>query len=1346
FSFNQTSRALPFADVPAMLRAAAKAHPQRVAVIHGGKRLTYEALFARAASYARAIDSLCPTGNGVVAVCLEKGFPLAAAVVAAAISGNAWLTLPADTPPGRLNEILEDSGAGVLVCADGTVPSGCRAPVLSPAQAELFDSAPYPVKPCAKTAYMVYTSGSTGKPKGVLIGQENLVNLAAAARALYGHGAVLSLCSTGFDVFVMECAVSLMNGRTLVFPEPGQQEDPKQLAALIRGFAVGNLFMPPSRLEAYLREGEFARALNCVESIVCGGERFPGELMQSVRLYSQASVYNQYGPSETTIAVSYKLLNDASAVTIGKPMDNCRLYVLDAHLQPLPIGVNGEVYIGGLCVGQGYKNLPELNEKSFIPSPFELGETLYRSGDVGCWTNDGEIMLGGRMDDQVKLRGLRVEPQEIAMRLGAHEKVSQAAVKLVSRGMGALVVAYYTADREIPEAELTEFLRSYLPVYMLPGAYVRLEAMPVTRSGKIDYLALPEPEVSSAGVEAQNSAEADVLAIFQKNLRHSDLDVESDYFLFGGDSLTAMETLAALEAKFGVKLAVADLFVCRTARRLAALLAPDAQREAAPQAAPADERIPVAEPRALYPATPTQIAIYLDSQSDPKSLAYNMPGAFRLPGNADRGRLLAAFRELISREKLLRTGFEPGNGGLVQRVWDNAAFGIGVLSQESFEKAMRDFIRPFDVTRPPLMRAAFWDSPNGDAYLFFDTHHLVGDGLTSPLLLKKLDALYSNRPYEVGAGFADYALWLAEKGVNARAHEYWRNQLENAPELINFPYDHPETAHGPYPGKKRVFALKHEVSLRAEEYCAKRAATPFMLFAAAYALLLYKLTGAEDMLIGTPVSGRTTPQMMDMLGPFIRTLPLRVRLNPEESAADFVARVRLATLDMIVHQEADVGALAKFARGASGGRIFNALFSMRPFGEGEFSFLGERLSPAPADSGFAKFPLSLEAAKTQGGYSFTLEYASSLIDDETAALWARSYGALVEALVGNDAAPIAQLDPLCEMDRYDLVDRPDRLSTPFADIPLDYTIFHAARNHPDAPAVRFHGETVTYAALKARAEHIARALAGRGLGRGDVVGLVHARTPDMFAALIGIMKAGCAYMPALSNFPAQRLAYMAKTAGAKLVLADEAAAAALQVFDLPCPVAAVNALEAAPGAKLPTLAERGGEDGIYVLFTSGSTGDPKGALNTHAAIANLLEAMTTIIGEQAKSVLCSTNMTFDIFITESLLALALGKCVVLADEEEMFLPHRLAELIVRESVDTAQLTPSRLQMCMGSDAFCAASARLGAMILVGEPLTLHLASLWRAATKAKLYNMYGPTEAAVYVSGIESSGEEERIT
>lgn len=1337
FGFNQTSRPLPYADVPSMLRAATREHAQRVAVIADGRRTTYSALYALASSYARAMDALCPDGNRTIAVCMEKGAPLAAAIIAAAISGNTWLTLPADTPPGRLNEILEDSDAAALMCEEKTVPPGCRAPILEPDRARTYDGAPYTPKPCAQTAYMVYTSGSTGKPKGVLIGQENLVNLAMAVRKLYGHGAILSLCSSGFDVFVMECAVSLMNGRTIIFPTALQQEDPAALAQLIRDYAVGNISLPPSRLEAYMHERDFTYALACVESIVCGGEHFPGELMNMLRQYTDASVFNQYGPSETTVAVSCKLLNDACAITIGAPMDNCRLYVLDPHLQPLPVGVYGELYIGGLCVGQGYRNLPELTKERFIPSPFEVGETLYRSGDVGCWTGNGEIALGGRRDDQVKMRGLRIEPQEIAMRLAAYDKIRQAAVKVIARGKGAFIAAYYTSDEPVPDAELTAFLRSYLPSYMLPGAYTRLDVMPVTRSGKIDYFSLPEPKASFGNAQACDEREAELIEIFRKTLDRPDMDVESDYFLCGGDSLTALEAIVAIEASLGVKLTVADIYTYRTARKIASYLAlMDPHGEGKPRAS-----IPVAEKRALYPATSTQTSIYLDSQMNPDSLAYNMPGAFRLPKSADKAKLLVAFRELIAREKILRTGFELGNGGLVQHVWENAAFGIPVLAEESFEAAAKAFTKPFDVSRPPLMRAAYWDSPEGDSFLFFDTHHLIGDGLTSPLLMKKLDAVYAGHPGNDDLSFCDYALYMAGKNQDEKALAYWKARLDGAPPLVDLPYDRPESKAGTYTGKKLSFALPEEACAAVERYCADNAVSPFMLFMAAFALFLNKLTGEEDLLIGTPVSGRTAKELWSVCGPFIRTLPFRVTLSETaDTAARLIQNVRAQTLSMMEHQQAPLDKLLRFARGEAGGRIFNTLFSMRPVGEGDFSFLGETVHPVPADTGCVKFPLAVEAVKEKKGYSFILEYATSLFNDDTAALWARSYEAVLTNMLRSDTARLADIDPVSEQDRYALFDLPDRLCTPFADIPLDFTIARAAMRAPDAPAVRFHGQTTTYRELLSRAERIAKSLVGFGVSRGDVVGLVHARTPDMLASLIGIMMAGCVYMPALASFPAQRLAYMAETAGAKLILTDDGTAGALSGSDggkPPCPVYAVNALAQAPEAKLPSMSERSGEDGVYVLFTSGTTGRPKGSLNKHVSIANLLSTMTPVLGAETKNVLCSTNAVFDIFMSEALLPLALGKCVILADEEEMLLPHTLARLIEEEHAKVMQLTPSRLRMCMGHEKFKKAVEGLDTMLVAGEPLPLALSELFHAHTKAKLYNLYGPTEASVYATYTE---------
>lgn len=529
--------------------------------------------------------------------------------------------------------------------------------------------------PCSPSgedlAYVVYTSGSTGQPKGVEIPRRALLNLAQAMEGVYGGGAVLSLCSVGFDAFLLESAAALLNARTIVLPQDRELESPRDLARLIADRGVGFLSTTPSRLAAYLAQPDFARAAACLDTLLCGGEPFPGDLLRRLKDRTRARIFNQYGPSETTVAVSLKELNHASRITAGKPMDNCRLYVLDPWGKPLPAGVFGELYIGGPCVGRGYRNAPQLTAQSFLDSPFVPGDRLYRTGDRACWTADGELVLGGRLDSQIKLRGLRIEPQEVAACLSRHPQVCQAVATVQNVGGQEALVAFYTAPQPIPEEELLALCANDLPAYMVPAAVARLDAIPLTPNGKADPARLPQ---LTPGPQSQGQGEGPLLPqvvdILRRVLDRADLEADSDYFLFGGNSLNAMQALSELADATGQALRVRDLYACRTPRRLCALL----QRQGGEIArhltpAPSQER---------WPLTPIQQGIYVQSHLDSTGRTYLMPAAFRLGTTPDIPRLEEAFRTLIAQEPMLRTAFALESDGIFARVRPQVDFHLDV--------------------------------------------------------------------------------------------------------------------------------------------------------------------------------------------------------------------------------------------------------------------------------------------------------------------------------------------------------------------------------------------------------------------------------------------------------------------------------------------------------------------------------------------------------------------------------------------------------------------------------------------------------------------------------------------
>lgn len=1340
YAFNQTETPLPPVDLYEKFSAAAQAHPTRSALIFAGSRTDYQTLERQAAQVAAALENALDGQKRekeppLAAVLLPRTPQLYAAMLGAMRAGVPYLLLSCDLPAGRIRQILSQSGAQAVLSTPqilarlGVDP----APIACVDMENLPESqAPARAVPPDALAYVVYTSGSTGVPKGVEISRWSLLNLSQAMQAVYGAGAVLSVCNVGFDAFVLESAAAMLDGRTVVLPREEEEESPQKLADLIRSFGVGFLSLTPSRLSAFLQQPDFARAVSGLRSIICGGEAFPADLLHRLQQLTTADIYNQYGPSETTVAVSIKRLNGCAAITAGKPMENCRLYVLDRWMQPLPVGVYGDLYVGGICVGRGYRGAPQLTEQSFFASPFEAGERIYRTGDLACWTQEGELLLAGRTDRQVKLRGLRIEPQEVAARLAAHPQVKAAAAKVLEQNGQGILAAYYTSDEPLSQGELMRFIGEYLPRYMVPSSIVRLAKLPYTASGKVDENSLPAPRMEEKDDLPHTRREQELLDIFRRILSQPSLGADSDYFLHGGNSLNAMEAIGEIARQTGKSLRISDLYVCRTARQVAAFL--DGQ-QADKAAADLLEKAPLC---GRYPVSLVQQSIYVQSCRAEIGYAYHMPGAFALSFAPDISRLRQAFQTLADREELFRASFHMGPDGLYCQLADRVMFELPVLEALSLEQAADGFLRPFDLAKAPLFRAALWTDGADHWYLLMDSHHIVGDGLSTPLVMERLDRLYQQKEPEMPqVSYIDWAYQQSKKETSSLPdRQYWSEKLSAAPEGLELPTDYPRPPVFDFKGRQVSFALPRPLSEACEQLCRQKGITPFMLFAAAYGILLSAVSGKRDLLVGTPVSGRLQPQLRRVCGPFLNTLPLRLTLTEQMSVSDLLEQLRVETVGLLDHQAMpleELVSMLELPRSLAQNALYQALFSLRPLRADRFVLDGQPLTYLPVPTGSAKLDLSLEAYQQEDGYRFVLEYASSLFAPETAQLYARSYEAILSGMVRDTAQTVDELPKLSVRDRLTYWEEPNLLSSPYLNQPVHRMIENRAQLTPDETAYFCQDRAVTYWQLMQRARQIAAGLRQEGAVKGDRIGLCCRREEGVFEGMLGILLAGCAYVPFLQTNPVKRISYMMQTAGVKITLCGKAALAKLAQEDLPCRCVALDS-----GAGAPYLpCETGGEDLMYVLYTSGSTGQPKGVMLRHRALSNLLGGMKEWMAGLDGPILCTTNVVFDTFITESLLPLAMGIPVVLADDEQMLLPWETAALMERYAVKMMQFTPSRLRLCLGSDAFCAAAPGLDRIILVGEAVSEGLFRDFRSVSKAKVFNLYGPTEAAVYVTAAQ---------
>jgi len=1329
YTFNNTDRYVPERSVFSALIENNSRHLNRAAIIYSGERMTYGALFYKATQYASALSELESTGEKLAAVLLPRRFELPCAMVGSLQAGYAFMLLSPSLPDERIRRILEQSSATALITdAEGALRlKDQEIPMILAEDAEkraaiLYKNAPEE-SDGDKLAYVVYTSGSTGEPKGVEVTERNLLNLAQEMEEVYGQGAVLSVCNVGFDAFMLESIVALLCGRTVVFPEESELEDPERLAALMNGFAVGSFSLTPSRLSAYLQSPVFRKVMWRMESIVCGGEHFPPELLKKLKTCTQARIYNQYGPSEAAVAVSMKELSRAERITVGSPLGNCKLYVLDRWMNPLPVGGHGRLFIGGRCVGRGYRGRPELTEAAFRDNPFISDDRIYDTGDIAYWTPSGEIVLTGRADRQVKLRGLRIELSEVSACIESFPGVSAAYAKICDIGSSQVLGVYYTADREIGDGELLAHAATYLPEYMIPAFLMQVSSLAMNANGKIDESRLPLPQNPTGESGNVTAATERVLVIFRRVLDNAEVYANSDYFLCGGNSLNALECIMGIEEDFGKKIRVADLYACRTAARLSRLL--DGSAETVSR-----RRVEKKKKQSEYALTPIQQGIYVQTVLDPEGLTYNMPGAFMLESAPDADRLERAFKTLISEDAIFRTVFVQGSTGIVAHVLEGVDFKLEKISAASYGEACELFLRPFDLTCAPLLRAALWQSPEGSFCLFIDSHHIIGDGISTPIVLSRLDRAYAGKPSAPEFDYYDYIESAKDDEDNSREIEYWADRLKDMPEPLALPTDAPRPAHFDYNGGEYTCALSAAESRAIESYCREGGYSEYVLFLAAYSLLLSAISGKDDMIVGTPVAGRDLPGTSAICGPFINTLPLRLAPKKELKVCEWLKSVRAEVAGMLDHQHVsleDIITSLGLGRGEQNA-LYSVMLTESPVNENGFALDGSRMTFCSLPTGRVKMDMILELARKEGQLELRFSYASSLFESETVAFWGRCLMQALREMIKDGERKLSDITLLIPADKEKYFDAPNYSVTPFIDRPVHMMLHSRAEAAPDEVAVIWHGEQTTFGELERRANAIARFIEQSGVEAGRCVALCLKRTPDMIAAMYGVLKAGCAYMFMLESFPEARLRYMLEISDAGMLLYDSLPEALLA--DTPCPALTL------PEGECESYSERAVSDDMLanVLFTSGSTGKPKGVMLRHRSVSNLTAQMKTLLAPIEGRVLCSTNSVFDCFIVETVIALALGRTVVLADEEEMMLPWKLGALVETYHTSVFEMTPSRLTLCLGNEAFCRAAKHIGIVLLGGEVVTPALRDKFYEHSSGKLMNMYGPTEATVFTT------------
>ncbi|QEM12506.1 amino acid adenylation domain-containing protein [Mucilaginibacter rubeus] len=1154
-----------------------------------------------------------------------------------------------------------------------------------------------------------------------------------------------------FDVSVWELFWWGLTGASLVVLQPGEEKEATVLQEVIGREQVSTMHFVPSMLSHFLQvqaEEEESKKeehkLRSLRQVFTSGEALQyGHAEQFGKqignLYGTRLI-NLYGPTEATVDVSYYECDYSKGVPqsipIGKPIDNIRLYILDQYGNICPIGVAGELCIAGVGVARGYLNNAELTEKKFRQEGNVVGERLYHTGDLARWQDDGNIEYLGRIDSQVKLRGLRIELEEIQVHLSNHAGVTDSVVMVKEQSGDQVLVAYYVAPEEIGAEELRKHLGSKVPEYMVPGYFVQLTAWPVTMNGKLNRKALPAPEISRSGdyAEAETETEQMLVSLWGEVLKLDAgvIGIHQSFFELGGNSLRAMTMISKIVKRLQVKLSLQQAFIHDTIHTLAKVIDNTDKTSYV-----AIERAPE---KPYYATTPVQKSLYFLNEYDTEFLAYNMPRVVKMEGSLDKAKLIKVIETLIARHEVFRTGFVLIDKEPVQIVHKDIKFEVQIFKANSYEETQQfliGMIKPFDLTKPPLIRAGLVEVNENEHYLMVDIHHIVFDGISSGIMIRDFANLYNEEALpELRLQYKDFADWqnsLDQQLVKEKQRNFWKNEFSGGIPVLNLPTDYNRPLIRSHEGKTVDFNLSPDETKTVKALAEKQGTTLFMVLLSAYYILLSKITGQDDIVVGTTTGGRNHDDLQQMLGMFLSSLPLRNKPQASLQYNEFLKKVKKQTLECFENQGFDFSMTLDFGdvqRDMSQNALFNVVFMLHNFEPAPVSIPGLNFTTINWENVSSKFDLTLTAKEIGDVITLNFEYCTKLFKEDTIDRYAAWYKNIITQITSKHDIRIAGITLASEAEELQIVNNfntQQPLVNDFDNVVNRFDL--QVEKTPAAIALQFGVQSLTYKVLQERANKLANyLLANTSASKNNIVALYLNRSAEMVIAMLAVLKSGSAFVcidP--EKCPADRLRFILKECDAKTMIINSA-------FDATAH-AGVNIINLASATEFEHMSVANPEKNIslddlaYVIFTSGSTGVPKGVMISHSALADYTGTFSEYfeVGPHDRVIQMSA-FTFDTSIEEIFPALTNGACVVMLIENNFSIGD-LAELIRDEQATILSTTPLILNELNRKATYLKG---LRAIISGGD--VLKPAYISNLMDVCPVYNTYGPSETTVCVT------------
>jgi amino acid adenylation domain-containing protein len=1413
--WNQTAAAYPELTIHQQFEQQVARTPEAIALKFQNQTLTYAGLNAQANQLAQLLQPQIQPGQPV-GICLGRSLELVVALLGVSKAGGVYVPIEPDYPLERQQVIIAQTQMQLLIAGDlpGQVPGefprefprefpGEFNPPVQVINLKAFPpdltTAPNPQVsvPLDSPLYILYTSGSTGLPKGVVVSHRSISNRLHWMQERYRltpSDRVLQKTPFSFDVSVWEFFWPLLQGATLVIAEPEGHRDVSYLDRLIQTESVSVLHFVPSMLRAFLDLPQLPKSIRL---LFASGEALPQDLVNAVAAKSQAQLHNLYGPTEAAIDVTYYPtlegtgLAQASTVPIGQPIANTQIHILNAQQQPVPIGVAGELYIGGVGLAQGYWQQPGVTAQSFVETPWGR---LYRSGDRARWGRNGLLSYLGRLDRQVKLNGLRIELGEIEACLLQCSLVKQAAVILHQGEAASALVAYVLgdfADSAAMAQQLTQFLGDRLPSYMVPSQWMALAAFPVTANGKLDWRALPLPgQVSPVQDRPVATVTENMIAeIWGNVLKRQQTSASENLFEIGGNSLVATRINARLQEAFQQEFPLQKVFNYPTIAQFAeyiernfgagadAQVDLDADLDASSNPGGLNQRgpwqIPPRDRTQPLPLSFAQQRLWFLEQLQPGTGSYNIPVAVRIQGQLDVAALSQALTQLVQRQEGLRLQFINQAGQPQMGVRSPQPFALPLIdlsaqlhiqraadpadeadeadpATQIIHQAMRQEVtQAFDLAQDWLMRGKLLQAEDQDYVLLLTLHHIVTDGWSMDILVQELAALYRglvlDRPAalpDLPIQYADFAAWQRQHlqgAVLERQLAYWQSRLAAPRTILQLPTDQPRSRVQAFVGEVQQFQLSPELTQGLKALAQQGDATLFVLLLAAYKVLLARYTGQHDIIVGCPIANRRQVELEPIIGLFVNTLVLRDQVEPSATFREFLAQVKRNAYEAYDHQDLPFEYLVEQLqpeRDLSYNPLFQVKFRLENAPTESIELPGISLSKLPQVGFSSKLDLSLDLYDTGSQLVGSFEYNQALFQPETMARFQQHFVNCLEAIVANPDQPIAAVQILSRPEQQTLLEDWNQTARPYPAADLFIQQFEAqVAEYPDHLALLYQPrdtapETLTYAELNRRSNQLARHLQALGVTAESLVGICLERSPAMIIALLAVFKAGGAYVPLDAAYPQERLRFMLEDAQVGVLLTQSNLRSSLPTGE-ELREGAVVEIDRFTYADYP-------DDNFpcpatinnlaYLIYTSGSTGRPKGVLVEHAGLLNLtLDKIRVCHVEPGDRVLQFFSFSFDASIPEIVMSLGAGAALCLAAPESLLPGPGLLQLLRSQAITHITITPSALAQTPYDDL-----PALKMVLVGGEAPSPELIQQW---SQNRLFiNAYGPTETTVNAS------------